>query len=243
MMWLRALRRRSRNDGFTWNKVGIPAAVFGLPVPIMHLWPNTRLAVNHPGQEPRSQAITQGPWGAGQPAFLPRHSDSRESGSGTTDQSAGEPKGRRGSGLPPRQFVVENDASPELCQAAQRTGGLRRMLPWHGASGKLSKRSAGRRCRRNLLRGKSTSGRQTGTVLQGWTFRPAGKPTFARGGLVPVSSRTLSTSGSIPRACSVPSRRLSVGGCLQSVARASVHSTLTDCRLFGVGVTAFSGGI
>ena len=47
-MWLRVLRRRSQKDRFTWDKVGKLAKVFWPPLRILHPWPNTRFAVNHP---------------------------------------------------------------------------------------------------------------------------------------------------------------------------------------------------
>ena len=47
-LWLRVLRRRSQKDRFTWDKVGLLAMVFWPPLRIMHPWPSTRFAVNHP---------------------------------------------------------------------------------------------------------------------------------------------------------------------------------------------------
>ena len=47
-LWLRALRRRSQKDRFTWNRVGRLAEVFWPSLRIMHPWPNTRFAVKHP---------------------------------------------------------------------------------------------------------------------------------------------------------------------------------------------------
>ncbi len=53
-LWLRVLRRRSRKDRFDGDKVDLPARVFRPPLRVLHPWPNTRFAVNRPGQEPRA---------------------------------------------------------------------------------------------------------------------------------------------------------------------------------------------
>ena len=47
-LWLRVLRRRSQKDRFTWDKVDLLAMVFWPRPRIMHPWPSTRFAVNHP---------------------------------------------------------------------------------------------------------------------------------------------------------------------------------------------------
>ncbi len=47
-LWLRVLRRRSQKDRSAWDKVGKLADAFWPPLRILHPWPNTRFAVNHP---------------------------------------------------------------------------------------------------------------------------------------------------------------------------------------------------
>ena len=47
-MWLRALRRRSQKDRFTWIRIGTLAQVFWPPLQILHPWPNKRFAVKYP---------------------------------------------------------------------------------------------------------------------------------------------------------------------------------------------------
>jgi hypothetical protein len=47
-LWLRALRCRSQKDRFAWSRMTRLADDW-LPLPrILHPWPNTRFAVNHP---------------------------------------------------------------------------------------------------------------------------------------------------------------------------------------------------
>ena len=51
-LWRRSLRRRSQKDRLTWERITRLANAW-LPLPrILHPWPNQRLAVKHPRQEP-----------------------------------------------------------------------------------------------------------------------------------------------------------------------------------------------
>ena len=51
-LWRRALRRRSQKDRTTWDRAAQLAAAFLPAVRILHPWPDTRFAVNHPRWEP-----------------------------------------------------------------------------------------------------------------------------------------------------------------------------------------------
>jgi len=47
-LWLKALRRRSQKDRFSWERLTHLTAEW-LPLPrILHPWPDARFAVNHP---------------------------------------------------------------------------------------------------------------------------------------------------------------------------------------------------
>ena len=51
-LWRRALLRRSQKDRTTWDRAARLAAAFLPAVRILHPWPDTRFAVNHPRWEP-----------------------------------------------------------------------------------------------------------------------------------------------------------------------------------------------
>jgi len=54
-LWRRTLKRRSQKDRTTWHRITRLVADYLPPVRILHPWPDTRFAANHPRWEPSAR--------------------------------------------------------------------------------------------------------------------------------------------------------------------------------------------
>jgi RNA-directed DNA polymerase len=60
VLWHRTLRRRSQKDCTTWERVSRLVAAYLPPARVLHPWPETRFAVNHPRWEPGARIAPAG---------------------------------------------------------------------------------------------------------------------------------------------------------------------------------------
>jgi RNA-directed DNA polymerase len=60
VLWRRTLRRRSKKDWTTWERISRLARAYLPPPRILHPWPSTRFAVKHPRWEPGARIAPAG---------------------------------------------------------------------------------------------------------------------------------------------------------------------------------------